>query len=536
MKRRDFIGLGGALLAGGLSACQSPSAIPPGRLGGAGFGLGHRLRTPDFPSVSETRKIPLVIAGGGVAGLSAGWQLQRSGFKDFLLIEMEDAPGGNSRGGENPVSRHPLGAHYLPLPGPGARYVRELLADLGVLQGDAYAIRPRYDERYVVAAPQERLFHMGRWQEGLIPQLGQSAGDRERIARFYGRVAEWKRWRDKQGRPAFAVPMALSSPDPALLALDRMSFGQWLTGENLSCEPLHWYLDYACRDDYGTGIDQTSAWAGLHYFASRDGEGEGLGNDLVLTAPEGNGWIVERLAVRLAERIMTGALVHRVQINGGQIRAQVYLAAEHRTVEYVAQHLIWAAPVFVLARVWADAPSEISTAAKAFDYAPWTVANLTLSEAPGSGTGAPLAWDNVLHGSSSLGYVVATHQQMQQRPGPTVITHYQAHNAGPASAWRKRMLENSRESWARDILTDLARAHPEIQAITRNLDVFHYGHAMIRPHPGLITSPLRRRLGESFGPVQLAHADLSGISIFEEAQYRGVSAANRILRFQGGHA
>src|SRR5262249_51358958 len=29
------------------------------------------------------------------------------------------------------------------------------------------------------------------------------------------------------------------------------------------------YIEYACRDDYGALAAQTSAWAGIHYFASR---------------------------------------------------------------------------------------------------------------------------------------------------------------------------------------------------------------------------------------------------------------------------
>ena len=32
---------------------------------------------------------------------------------------------------------------------------------------------------------------------------------------------------------------------------------------------LRWWVDYACRDDYGMTLDQTSAWAGLFYFCSR---------------------------------------------------------------------------------------------------------------------------------------------------------------------------------------------------------------------------------------------------------------------------
>lgn len=88
----------------------------------------------------------MAIVGGGIGGLSAAWKLARSGCEDFLLLEMETKTGGNSRAGRNAVSVHPLGAHYLPLPPREARATRQLLAELGVLQGDADAPHPAYDE------------------------------------------------------------------------------------------------------------------------------------------------------------------------------------------------------------------------------------------------------------------------------------------------------------------------------------------------------------------------------------------------------
>ena len=74
---------------------------------------------------------------------------------------------------------------------------------------------------------------------------------------------------------------------------------------------LRWYLDYACRDDYGAGLDEVSAWAGLHYFASRHGfQAPGDDSDErepVFTWPEGNAWLVERLAAPLRERLRVRA-------------------------------------------------------------------------------------------------------------------------------------------------------------------------------------------------------------------------------------
>jgi hypothetical protein len=53
------------------------------------------------------------------------------------------------------------------------------------------------------------------------------------------------------------------------------------------------------------------------------------------------------------------------------------------------------------------------------------------------------------------------------------------------------------------------------------------GHAMARPVPGFLA---KRELRSNKAPLYYANSDLSGFSIFEEAQYRGVTAADHALR------
>jgi hypothetical protein len=52
---------------------------------------------------------------------------------------------------------------------------------------------------------------------------------------------------------------------------------------------------------------------------------------------------------------------------------------------------------------------------------------------------------------------------------------------------------------------------------------------MISPQPGYIWGEKRAKLNKPLGELWFAHSDMSGISIFEEAQYRGVIAANAAL-------
>jgi monoamine oxidase len=532
MKRRDFLASCAALAVAGCGDVKD-APLPQGELGGGSLELGHRLRDGKSSAPSETRRVPVLIVGAGIGGLSAAWRLERAGFQDFAVLELEADAGGNSRYGGNAVSAYPLGAHYLPLPTREARAVRELLADLGAIEGDPQAARPRYDERMLCHAPQERLYLNGIWQDGLWPRLGVAAAERAQYARFLDRMAGFREARDGQGRRAFALPAALSSPEPRWRDLDRITMRQWLLDDGFDSPHLHWYVDYACRDDFGVGSKEASAWAGIHYFACRNGEAANAERESVLTAPEGNGWIVRKLAQRYADRIVTGALCCRVAQDRRRASADFWLERENRVVRYEAEQLIWAAPLFVLPHVAPGLPAALAAVARGGDYAPWLVANLTLAEPPHTGAGAPLSWDNVLYDSPALGYVVATHQRIAAAPGPTVLTYYHALSAEPPRRARERLLATSREDWAKLILADLGRAHAGIGRITRRLDVFRHGHAMIRPVPGTIWSPARQQLARGWERVHLAHADLSGMSLFEEANHRGVRAAESALRRLG---
>ena len=136
--------------------------------------------------------------------------------------------------------------------------------------------------------------------------------------------------------------------------------------EGLYSPYLRWYLDYCTRDDYGASAGRVSAWAGVHYFASREPDEKGP-----LTWPEGNGWIARRLIDRLSAHIHTGSMVHHIRPNGR--RWQVYTEG----VLYDAETVIFAAPMFLAA--WMIEPQP---PAWPVPYAPWLVANLTLEHWP----------------------------------------------------------------------------------------------------------------------------------------------------------
>jgi len=471
-----------------------------------GGARGHRLRDRSpGEAPRRTERVPLVIVGGGMAGLSAAWRLRRRGFEDFVVLELEDAAGGNARSGENEVSAYPWAAHYVPVPDARGEWVRELFTDLGALRDGVW------NERMLVSAPRERLFRWGRWHEGFEEALTDTPADRDELRRFGEEMAAMR------ATGAFTIPSAIGARPSAL---DGVSMARWMDERGYRSPALRWYADYACRDDYGASLAETSAWAGIHYFASRPGEDEEHGT---LTWPEGNGWITRGLLERVGGRVRTGAPVRRVERAGSGMRV---LAGE---VEYRADAVIWAAPSFLAPYVVEGAP------AVRFVYSPWLTANLTLDRWPAE-HGFETAWDNVIHGSPSLGYVVATHQSHAMRPRSTVWTYYHALSGLTPAEGRTLLLRRSWAEWRDAILADLGRAHPDIRECVQRIDVMRMGHAMVRPSPGFLADPVRRALAEARGPVLYAHSDLSGLSLFEEAQHRGITAADRALALLGGGA
>ena len=480
--------------------------------------IGHALRDGTLTTrAREQRRVAVAIVGGGIGGLSAGWRLDALGVRDWLLLELADAPGGNARSGSNDAGRFPWGAHYLPVPGPDAVHVRQLLRELGVLDASG-----QFDERTLCHSPQERIFQHGRWHEGLEPFDALPSAERAQFARFDEMIREWR------ASGAFRVPSAqghehLSSgamprdAADAVRALDTQTADTWLRSQGLTSPALRWWVEYGTRDDYGASLAQASAWAAVHYFAARDADEAGP-----LTWPEGNGWLVQQLAARAGERIVTGAPAVHLERQG------VRWIVRTPRVDVTCDVVIWAAPLFVLPKVL----PTVSLPA-AMEYAPWVVANLTLRRPP-SEQGAPPAWDNVIYDSPSLGYVDAGHQSLATRPDRRVWTWYHAVVDRTSCGWSPMDATADVERVSRPDHRAISRAHIRILPSASSASTSGAGVMRWRvPCRACWRGSMRCGAGLPLRSLYCAHADLSGLSLFEEAQWHGVEAAEHAARQLG---
>ncbi|MDO9438849.1 NAD(P)-binding protein [Hydrogenophaga sp.] len=578
MKRRLFIA--GAAIGGAAAGVVGMRAMVPGlanpvqgeqvsvryalaALGGDGISaqvrhpgmhLGHLLREKGaaplvWPS-APARRVDVAIIGSGVAGLSCAWQLNRGGRKDFVVLQ-GPAPLGNASFGQHAISAYPHGAHYLPLPSRRNMHVREMLHDFGVLQEGLHDERPLYDERAIVHAGMDRVLHEGRWHPGLLPELRDDA--KPQWAAVHLEFERWGRVLDEQQRAVFGTPLYVADLQGMAandtLALDQMSFGQWLDQVGVQDATLRWYFDYCCRDEYGAPAQAISAWAGVHYFAVEHGKASNAQDSAVLTWPQGLGFLAGKLQEGLS---------HQQQMSMAALRVRKLPSGEHEVLcldetgassTIRCNKVVVATPLFMSRRLVPEMFEDLREAPGPV-MSPWMVANFFMERFPRERAGEGLCWDNVVSGSRSLGYVVATHQAIgQAMPAGTVLTAYCplveeksgfATAGAGASAMGAAMSESRR--WASG-----APAQELLAVATRDLDSAYgadwrrwcqgaeltvHGHAMAVPTMGFLQEPLARRARESsaaHGGIVFAHSDLSGYSVFEEASYWGIRAARRLL-------
>jgi hypothetical protein len=485
-----------------------------GKMLGASHRVGHLLRSATPPADGPAEEVDVVIVGSGASGLNAAWRLREAGVA-ALVLELEAFTGGTSMSSNDGVVPHPFGAHYLPVPEQGARSVARLLESLGVITGWDAAGRPQVLEEMLCHAPEERIWFGDRWHGGLVPDDMLEASDREQMEMFKGHQLRMIQRKGRDGRYAFAIPREHSSRDPEILALDSLTMAQWLNQNGFTSPFLRWYAAYSALDDFGADLDDVSAWAAWHYFASRRLHTPQLEGSRYLVWPEGNGWLVDRLQRDLPGEVRTGALV--VDVTGSKSGVTLtYLDATRHTLHRVhARAAILGIPGFVARRIVHD--DDLLTRKSS----PWVVCNLHVRrpEEPNR------AWDSVIYDSPSLGYVDAGHQ-LTSPSDRTVLTYFRAYGGPDVKRTRATLLKHSWVEHASASLRDLSAVHPEIVDQTDRVDVMVWGHAMPRPTVGFMKAEAPLWLADR---VAWAHVDQTGFALFEEASYRGVRAAEAVL-------
>ncbi len=538
MRRRRFLQLlaasGGISFAGdrGLRAESSRSAIT-GSFANPDPAIAHRLREEiparNFVPTGEPI-FDVVVVGGGISGLCAAWKLRQSGIERILILEVAGQLGGTSISGARQGAVFPWGAHYINIPPQEADCVHEVLGDIGIIEGYDERGWPRVEADALLRWPHERLYINSSWQEGLEPLAGSNANEREQMLRFRDDMLRWALYRGVDGRRAFALPLSYSSVDPRARALDQIDMGQYLRQQGFDSERLHWYVDYACRDDYGSLAQHVSAWAGIHYFACRHYDYR-LRDDYpahTLTWPQGNARLAQGLSEKLAsEQIRTNQLVLSIENRGTEVEIGLYDTEQATYGRLRTKAVVYAGKLHAAPFVIKGLPDEQRRNLRSIEYSPWLVAAIHLKSGQEI---REAAWDNVLYDSPSLGYIAAGHQLADgiAARGKTIV-YYLPFVDELASA-RRDLLLRDHSYWVDFIVDDLSLADKGLAQGIERIDIYRWGHGMLRPRPGSLWGSAAQWRGQPCGGVFFASCDRSGLPLFEEALYSGILAAEEAMQ------
>ncbi len=554
LSRRDFLHLLGAGSASGALGAAAPGGCGPsggalrpvpcdGRIRGEQAATGHALRDhqgppPPLGGAGAALDEPLrdvVVVGGGLSGLAAVWALHRAGVDDLVVLERAEHLGGVSYGSHLDGVPCPWGAHYLDLPDPRSTVLMHLLSDLGIITDFTAQGRPVIPPRHRVRKPLAHVFHQGGYSRGFFPWLAASPRDEAQARALWQDMERWSRWTDAQGRPAFQLPVAYGSQATALRRLDAMSFADYLARRGWDSPRLRWYVDNRLTDEYGCRAEEISAYVAILLWAalggSRGAAPTAGGRSEVISWPEGNMFLIRGLRRYLPPGgLRLGAWVTDVRHHRDEVHVSAWDPGRQSLRVYRGRRCVFAAPKLLAERVLPELADAGRGAASALCYSPWLVANLRLTRVPRHAAPA-LAWDNLIYDSWSLGFIDGDHLR---RPEPVAdparhLTFYACFSGPLRAPARRDLLELDWDCWARLIVSELERFAPGVRPLVERLDVWRWGHAMVKPAPGLLFGGTRDELCRPLGRICFAGNDAGVLPLYEEAVYRGVAAAEQAL-------
>ncbi len=308
-----------------------------------------------IPAASES--VPLVVIGGGVAGLSTAYFL-----RDLNPIVLEGAPqfGGNSKGERIGDSTYSIGAAYLVKPDQGSD-VESFLNELSL--GSALKEEHGDETAVLYQGHVQKPFWEGATDSKLV-------ADFEKVQKSFRRILQ-EQYPDI---PRFD-DSAISAEDFA--RWDSMNFNQWLQQEFGSVHPhVREYLElYAWSSFCGT-LGEISAAQMLNFITSE--------TDTILALPGGNAAITEQLYQRLVkqvgrERMRSGCFVIDIATNADGVRV-LYEDGFGVLKSLQAKACVFAGPKMVASKLIAEMPDDQRRAMDGINYRAYVVANILLKE------------------------------------------------------------------------------------------------------------------------------------------------------------
>jgi protoporphyrinogen/coproporphyrinogen III oxidase len=446
--RRDFIKY---VVAGSIaSGCPIDKALleEPGGASatplveGEHFAVCHQVRDGhSFPKPDATKKVEVVIVGGGVSGLSAAYFLKG---KDWLLLEKEEHFGGNAYQEEYEGQVFGTGAAYGYRGDDGDQLAKEIGIDMPLINmPDPIIVNGKYSPDI--------------WRSG-IDDLPYS---KEVVASF-------KNYRDAVMKIDIKKNM---------LELDQEPFTKYLAPYAPELTKL-W--DAYGGSNWGAFSEDTSALIGI---ADSQFCIQGLDDQRVIL-PGGLGCITHKLVEVLkphhGERMLGDATVVAVVPDKDEVRVTYAQGDKITTVS--AKVVLMCTAKYITSRLVAGLPNEQKLAMRRTRYAPYPIINMIFDK-PVYRKG----FDNWCPGKTFTDFIVADwtiRNNPGYKPKYNILTFYTPLRESERSTL---LDEGDCKTLAAKALKDFQGLLPEFNVDPVEIRIYRRGHPMFMAVPGQFT-------------------------------------------------
>ncbi|MBC9730246.1 NAD(P)/FAD-dependent oxidoreductase [Streptomyces sp. TRM68367] len=438
----------------------------------------------------------VVIVGGGIAGLAAGWRLRHW---DTLLLESEGRLGGRIRSerrgpywlnwgghvyadGDSATSwlLNSTGVDSVPVPG-----------SLSGLSMNGKLLLKGRVESYPFRIPMLMSARVGMVKAGAKVALS--------VAR-YARIVQRRRGETEAQRQQRIYNF-----------MNDRSFKDFIGDLPEDAEAL--FKPTVTRS--AADIDQLSAGAGVGYFSLVWNIGAGLSQSIV----GGPSTLTERIAAALSGRVRLNASVDEIVQKNGSVVVRYREDGVEQDVE--ARCVVLATPATVSHRVAVDLDRDVREALSKIVYGPYVSAAFLSNETgrqvwddaygiatPKRSFSVALNMSNVVHG-----------YEVERRPGSSLMTF------SPGSLARE-LLEYDDDKIRRIYLDDLDQALPGFadKVVEAEIQRWPTGAPYCFPGRGKLQQTLTRRTGrvllagDYLGTLYTETAIQTGLSAAQEAQ------------------
>ena len=497
MKRRDFLKYGsvGVTLPFWLQHCDFASTDYPIHLN-SDHATGHLLLESEEWPTGKPETIEIAIVGGGLAGLTAAYQLRDSNFR---LFELSTKLGGTVSSETYQNFQFSQGAHYdLAYPENYGREVLKLLEELKIIKYEPWKRAYGFtDHQHIIPYyRRQQCYDQGKRRRDVIPESNLKDEFVEVMLRFSNEMK---------------MPTRLI--DPKFHYLDKVTFYEFLSSQIAITNEFKRQVDYHMLDDYGGTSDMVSALAGVHYFACRPYYTENV--DL-FSPPNGNEYFADALMKRLDKnRLKASHLVNSIIKQGDNYELRIINLNEKRIELIRAERVIYAGQKHALKYVYPEQEDLFNNR-----YAPWMVVNLITKQVDG----VYGYWQNEYLGENKnfLGFIDSSVQSQGKLVGKRVFTAYYCLNEDDreylttVGKARERIAKETQE-----YIEEMLNSRINVEAAFMKV----MGHAMPIPQPGYLFADAN---DSESAEIIYAGVDNGRLPLLFEAMDSGILAADLV--------